>query len=169
MAANTPAKPHKKPTAEARQAEPAQSRPPRPRPQPSARAWTTPPPQEAPGKAPTPAAPTEAQPEVAPGQAKPGEAPAQQQGEQVAWPAGTSRSARRSGRPAAGRSATRCPDRAADSGLEKVTPQELERRKETAAGPSKSIETVFLPGAERCGRSRQRQGCGSFRRRAVSP
>ncbi len=145
-----PAKPHKKPTAEAPQAEPAQkpaaeTAPATEQPAPDNAAK----PQEAPaGKAPVPAQqPAEAQPQLAPGQAKPGEAPAQQQGEQVApaqpgAPAG--QPADQAGQPPAGQPPVAQTEQPIPA-PEKVTPQELERRKEIAADPSKSTETVVLP------------------------
>jgi outer membrane protein OmpA-like peptidoglycan-associated protein len=145
-----PAKPHKKPTAEAPQAEPAQkpaaeTAPATEQPAPDNAAK----PQEAPaGKAPVPAQqPAEAQPQVAPGQAKPDQAPAQQQGEQVApgqpgTPAG--QPADQAGQPPAGQPPVAQTEQPIPA-PEKVTPQELERRKEIAADPSKSTETVVLP------------------------
>ncbi|MBB3963175.1 outer membrane protein OmpA-like peptidoglycan-associated protein [Rhizobium metallidurans] len=142
-----PEKPRKKPAAEAPQAEPAQkpaaeTAPAGEQPAPDNAAK----PQETPatGKAPVPAGqPAEAQP-----QANPGEAPAQQQGEQVVptQPDGTpvEQPAGQAGQPPAGQPPVAQTEQPIPA-PEKVTPQELERRKEIAADPSKSTETVVLP------------------------
>jgi outer membrane protein OmpA-like peptidoglycan-associated protein len=139
-----PAKPHKKPTAETPQAEPDAQKPAaeqapaaeQPAPEKAAK------PQEEPatGKAPVPAQqPAEAQPA-----AKPGEAPAQQQGEQVpAQPNGTT-AEQPAGQPPAGQPPVAQTEQPIPA-PEKVTPQEIERRKAIAADPAKSTETVVLP------------------------
>lgn len=118
-------------------------------------AENTPVPQEspAPEKAPKPeAAPTAEKPAV-PAQepaieAQPGGMqPAQQQGEQAPAPQpgepavqqGEQVPAQPTDQPAAGQAEQAIP------APEKVTPKELERRKEIAADPSKSTETVVLP------------------------
>ncbi len=138
-----PVKPRKKAAEEAPQAQPEGQKPAAeqaPASQEQAVPEKAPKPQEEPaaGKASTP--------EQQPGDAKPpvqqqGEAPAQQpadapqqQGEQIvpAQPNGGAQ-------PAAGQAEQSIP------APEKVTPKELERRKEIAADPSKSTETVVLP------------------------
>ncbi|MDM9618888.1 OmpA family protein [Rhizobium sp. S96] len=83
-------------------------------------------------------APNQEQPAVGEAPAKPQleTAPAQQQGEQIA-PAQPEGGV--AGQPAAGQAEQVIP------APEKITPKELERRKEIAADPSKSTETVVLP------------------------
>ncbi|WP_160010523.1 OmpA family protein [Rhizobium sp. 18055] len=85
---------------------------------------------EAPKAEPEAQQPADAQPP-----AKPGEAPAQQQGEVApAQPDGVP-----AGQPPVAQAEQPIP------APEKVTPQEIERRKEIAADPAKSTETVVLP------------------------
>jgi outer membrane protein OmpA-like peptidoglycan-associated protein len=150
--AEEPAKPQKKPAAEAPKAEPDAQKPaaetaptaeqpvpekaPKPQETPAAGKAPTPEdkPQEQPaaGKAPVPAQqPADAQPA-----AKPGDAPAQQQGEVAP--------AQPNGQPGVGQPPATQAEQAIPA-PEKVTPQEIERRKEIAADPSKSTETVVLP------------------------
>lgn len=154
-----PAKPRKKPAAEEQQAQPDAQKPvgeqapaaeeqsapakvAKPQEAPAADKAPTPEdkPQKQPaaGKAPVPAQqPAEAQPEV-----KPQDAPAQQQGEVApAQPAGEpgAQPEGQAGQPPANQAEQAIP------APEKVTPQELERRKEIAADPAKSTETVVLP------------------------
>jgi outer membrane protein OmpA-like peptidoglycan-associated protein len=128
--------PHAQPEAQkpaAEQAPASQEKPtpetaPRPQQEPAAGNAPTPEPQPADAKQP-------AQPQQGEEPAnQPAGAPAQQQGEQIppAQPNGAVQ-------PAAGQAEQAIP------APEKVTPKELERRKEIAADPSKSTETVVLP------------------------
>ena len=139
-----PVKPRKKAAEEAPQAQPEGQKPAAeqtPASQEQAVPEKAPKPQEQPaaGKANTPEQqPADAKPPVqqqgeAPAQ-QPADAPAQQQGEQIvpAQPNGGAQ-------PATGQAEQAIP------APEKVTPKELERRKEIAADPSKSTETVVLP------------------------
>ena len=135
-----PAKPpRKKPAAEAQPAETDAQKPAAEQAAPEKPATPQDKPQQEPaaGKAPVPAP----QPGEAQAPAQPGEAPAQPQGEQAApgqpnpaQPADGSAQP-----PAAGQAEQAIP------APEKVTPQEIERRKEIAADPGKSTETVVLP------------------------
>ncbi|KQV81694.1 OmpA family protein [Rhizobium sp. Root1220] len=132
-----PVKPRKKPVDGAQEPEvqkPTAEQAPVPEASPTPEKATKPQEASAPETPPVPEQPNAAQKPSAgeePAQQS-GEAPAQQQGEQVpAQPNGSAEQAGQVQQPI--------------PAPEKVTPKELERRKEIAADPSKSTETVVLP------------------------
>ncbi len=138
-----PVKPRKKPSAEAQQQEtqkpaaeqtpiaPAPEKAPKPQEAPTAENPPAPAQEPATEAQPGGAQPAQQQGEQVPAPQQGEQAPAQQQGEQVP--------AQPTDQPAMGQAEQAIP------APEKVTPKELERRKEIAADPSKSTETVVLP------------------------